>query len=265
YKAGYKLTGIIYLHRITDVRVGGISRRTFNVFRQLCGNTSLSNVLLVTNMWSNPPAPIELEREAELRDHPDFFRPAIEKGARMARRAYKNKESAHEIVRMLLGKQTTTMAIQKELVDQRKELSKTSAGKILERELQLVIERHRIEMEQVRQDMKDAIRERDEQAKRELQNLQVRANAEDARRRRELESIRSGFGDEQARWRKEIEEAKASQRASEVEKRRVRDELETARRAQQQADAAAQRQLRERISQLERDLAKRRGGGCIIA
>ncbi|KAG8718281.1 hypothetical protein FRC09_012904 [Ceratobasidium sp. 395] len=265
YKEGYKLTGIIYLHRITDIRVGGISRRTFNVFRQLCGNSSLSNVLIVTNMWSDPPTPVEIEREIELRDHPDFFQPALLKGAKMARRTHKDQASAHEIVRMLLGKQTTTMTIQKELVDQEKDLAATGAGKILEREPQLMIERHRLEMEQAKQDMEDAVRERDEQAKMDLEKLQTQARADDAKRRQELESMRSGFGKEQARWKQEIEAAKASQRATQAEQDRVRAELERTRNAQRTADAQAQQQLRERIAQLERDLASRRSGGCIIA
>src|ERR1044071_8985616 len=96
YQKGFKLTGIIYMHRITDIRVGGISRRTFNVFRKLCGKDSLSNVLLVTNMWSDPPTPQQIDRETELCTHADFFQPAIEQGATMARRAHKDEQSAHE-------------------------------------------------------------------------------------------------------------------------------------------------------------------------
>ncbi|KAG8684824.1 hypothetical protein FRC08_013466, partial [Ceratobasidium sp. 394] len=58
YENGYRLTGIIYLHRITDGRMGGISRRTFKIFRELCGQKTLGNVLIVTNMWSDPPSDI---------------------------------------------------------------------------------------------------------------------------------------------------------------------------------------------------------------
>ncbi|KAF8601789.1 hypothetical protein BDV93DRAFT_558184 [Ceratobasidium sp. AG-I] len=95
YTSGHKLTRLIYLHRITDIRVGGISRRTFNVFRKLCGKDSLSNVLIVTNMRSDPPTPTELEREAELRDHRDFFQPALQRGATLVRRSHETTESAH--------------------------------------------------------------------------------------------------------------------------------------------------------------------------
>ncbi|KAF9259473.1 hypothetical protein L218DRAFT_947600 [Marasmius fiardii PR-910] len=51
YEEGHKLTGVIYLHRISDLRMGGIARRNFNMFKELCGESSLKNVAIVTNMW----------------------------------------------------------------------------------------------------------------------------------------------------------------------------------------------------------------------
>src|SRR5262245_53143547 len=49
--AGTLLTGIIYLHRITDVRMTNASVRNLTLFRKLCGEDNLSNVILVTNRW----------------------------------------------------------------------------------------------------------------------------------------------------------------------------------------------------------------------
>ncbi|KAG8788693.1 hypothetical protein FRC12_014310 [Ceratobasidium sp. 428] len=262
YQEGYKLTGIIYLQRITDIRVGGISRRTFNLFRKLCGNDSLSNVLIVTNMWSDPPTQIELEREIELRDHEDFFQPALAKGARMMRRAHKDQESAHEVIRMLLGRGTTAMSIQQEIVDEQKELSDTGAGQVLEEELKLVIDRHRAEMQQVKEDMETAVRERDEQTKKELEEWHAQAKLEDEKRTKELESMRKGFGDEQERWQREIEQAKERQRAADQEQRRIREELEATRRREREADERARHELQGRINQLQHDLAHK--PGCII-
>ncbi|QRV92925.1 50S ribosome-binding GTPase [Ceratobasidium sp. AG-Ba] len=259
YQNGYKLTGIIYLHRITDIRVGGISRRTFNVFRKLCGKDSLSNVLIVTNMWSDPPTQEQLDRETELRDHADFFQPALAQGARMVRRTHKTKKSAHEILSMLVGKEQTIMDIQRELVDEKKELALTGAAQVVEGELRAAIEKHRKEMEQVKAEMEAAIRERDEQTQKDLEEWQAQAKAEDEKRAKELESMRKGFGEEQARWKKEIEEARASREAAE----KMRQEIEEARRKQQEADEHNRHQLQQRISQLEQDLANK--PSCIIA
>ena len=48
---GFKLAGVIYIYRISDNRFTGITRRNFEIFRGLCGDETLKNVILVINMW----------------------------------------------------------------------------------------------------------------------------------------------------------------------------------------------------------------------
>jgi chromosome segregation ATPase len=263
YKSGYKLTGIIYLHRITDIRVGGASRRTFSMFRKLCGKDSLSNVLIVTNMWSDPPTPKEFEREAELQYHEDFFQPALAQGASLARRTHMNTESAHEIIRMLLGKEPAIMAVQAELIDQNMELSDTEAGRVLQAELREAAERHKAEMAQVKVEMETAMREQDEQTQKDLEEWQKEADAKEAKRMEEVESMKKGFGDEQAWWRQQIQEAQAKSEAAEARQRAAQMELEEARRREREADEVHRAELRNKIGDLERQIASK--PGCIIS
>jgi hypothetical protein len=44
-----KLTGIIYLHRITDPKITHSTMRNLTMFRKLCGNGSLKNVVPTTS------------------------------------------------------------------------------------------------------------------------------------------------------------------------------------------------------------------------
>ena len=46
-----KLSGIIYLHRITDTRVGGIAWRNLRMLHELVGADKMANVLLVSTRW----------------------------------------------------------------------------------------------------------------------------------------------------------------------------------------------------------------------
>ncbi|KAF8601790.1 hypothetical protein BDV93DRAFT_558185 [Ceratobasidium sp. AG-I] len=245
YQQGHELTGIIYLHRITDIRVGGISRRTFNVFRKLCGKESLSNVLIVTNMWSDPPTERELEREEELRSHLDFFQEALAKGATLVCREPKSPKSAQKIIRLLLKKQPTVMGFQRELVDEKKELSETGAGQVLTQELKLAMERHKAEMQA------------------ELSEWQAEAQAAEAKRQEEMESLKKGFGEEHAKWKKLIDDANAEHEAAEASDRKAREELEEARRMEREAAEHNRREMQEKIAQLERDINSK--GGCLIA
>jgi hypothetical protein len=45
------LSGIIYLHRISDVRMSGSSTKNLRLFRKLCGSDNMTSVTLVTTMW----------------------------------------------------------------------------------------------------------------------------------------------------------------------------------------------------------------------
>jgi hypothetical protein len=89
-----KLSGLIYVHRISDVRMGGISSRNFRMFRKLCGDDTLKNVVIVTNTWSEVGQAKGEMREAELKNK--FFKPALDKGAQMLRHD-NTVQSAHNI------------------------------------------------------------------------------------------------------------------------------------------------------------------------
>ena len=115
YENGRKLSGIVYFHRISDHRMCDISRKNFNMFRKLCGDNSLKNVVIVTNMWSNEIAEIELEREAQLQNDPRLFKPVLETGAKMLRH-YNTEESAQSIIRHLIHSHPEVLQTQKDTV-----------------------------------------------------------------------------------------------------------------------------------------------------
>ena len=61
YKNELKLSGLIYLHRITDDRMTGTATRNLTMMRKLCGDENLKNVLLATTRWEMvyiPAAPL---------------------------------------------------------------------------------------------------------------------------------------------------------------------------------------------------------------
>ncbi|KAI6131371.1 hypothetical protein EDD17DRAFT_1644548 [Pisolithus thermaeus] len=128
YEQDIKLTGVIYLYRITDVRMVGTAQRTFRVFRKLCGESTFGHVLIVTNMWEKERLEIGEAREREL--SAKYFKPALDGGARMIRHDG-TRESALNILRRLLDNNTTSLSIQREIVDEHKQLVHTAAGEEL--------------------------------------------------------------------------------------------------------------------------------------
>jgi hypothetical protein len=53
YTEGFKLSGIVYMHRISDVQVSESTTRSLRMLQRLVGDVTLTNVALVTNMWNS--------------------------------------------------------------------------------------------------------------------------------------------------------------------------------------------------------------------
>lgn len=167
-----KLSGIIYMHRISDFRMGGISRRNFNMFRKLCGEGALKNVLIVTTMWGLVDPAVAESRETELKSDDRLFKPVLDKGAIMVRHD-NTRQMAHAIINRILQNYPLPLQIQKEMVENNMDISETAAAVELDRELAAMAEKHKRELAQIRVEMQEAIAAKDEEAKQELQEMRV--------------------------------------------------------------------------------------------
>ena len=91
-----KLTGLLYLHRISAVRFSGTSLKNLAVFKDLCGDNNLKNVVLVTTMWDEvQDESVGAEWETQLLS--DFWKDMTDHGSRTCRFTG-TRESAWEII-----------------------------------------------------------------------------------------------------------------------------------------------------------------------
>ncbi|SRR5258708_15517269 len=161
YKEKVTLAGMIYMHRISDIRMSGISRRNFRIFRKICGENALTNVVFVTTMWDNLVDMEEGEaRERNLQNMDGFFKDALEKGAKMVRHELQQDatKSAHEILRLIIANRPLPLQIQQELVDQKKPLAKTSAGEEVNRELVTKLEKYEDKVRKIQRKLQGTFR-----------------------------------------------------------------------------------------------------------
>ncbi|KAF8557842.1 hypothetical protein OG21DRAFT_1406255 [Imleria badia] len=133
YRNNVKLTGLLYLHRISDVRFAGTPLRNLAVFKDLCGDGNLKNIVLVTTMWDEvKDQAVGSQREDELLS--DFWKDMIRQGSR-SYRFEGTRDSAWEIINRLElegARQTRIqLQIQVEMVDRGLELHETTAAKTL--------------------------------------------------------------------------------------------------------------------------------------
>lgn len=184
--------GVIYVHRISDFKMGGISMRNLTMFRHLCGDSALANVAIVTNMWGQVSKETGEAREAELANKDKFFKPLLERSARLLRHD-NTLSSAQAIVDSLVHNPPRPLRIQKELVDEGKDVSQTAAGEELNRELAEQAKRNLQELEAVQKEMEEAIRENDGETRKELEIEQRKLQMEISRVQSESRNLATGF------------------------------------------------------------------------
>lgn len=131
YESEVKLAGVIYFHRISDERWRKSNTRSFGWLKRICGEQTLRNVVLTTNMWGNVDPVVGAMRERQLAE--EFVKPALDEGAQLLRH-HNTTESAHDIIRKILKQRRAALQVQQELIDEKKEFDRTTVGEELNRE-----------------------------------------------------------------------------------------------------------------------------------
>lgn len=136
----------------------GSSLRNLKMFRELCGQDPLKNILLVTTRWGIAEQVDAIQakrREEQLRTDTKFWASMIAGGARMAR-FEDTRESATQLITSLQNCQPVALQIQSELVDQDKSLSQTSAGITVNEEMILLEKHYKDEVSKLVRELADA-------------------------------------------------------------------------------------------------------------
>lgn len=260
YGAGVKLSGILYLHRISDFRVGGVNRRNFNMFRKLCGDETLKNVLLVTTMWSNVDLNTGERREEELQKDDILFKPVIDKGAQLVRHD-NTLESAQAILYRLVRNHPKALRIQKELVDEKKDIENTGAGEVLAKELAAVMRKHREELKAVQEEMNEAIAAKDMETNQELEEVRRKLDEDMAKVEADRERLSREYASQKQEADEKLQEIQRQleNESRERERRQAElDHLQSKLNDRSRSDRE-QQQLREQLEDLRRNPPRRKG------
>jgi hypothetical protein len=106
------LTGIIYTHRISDIRPKhGSTLKQLQNFAGIYGEEGLPHIVLMTTMWSTVRPDEGLRWEGQLKSHNDLWLPLLNLGATISR--FNNSyDSAWDIVETLEKKRDHRIKLQ---------------------------------------------------------------------------------------------------------------------------------------------------------
>ncbi|KAF9561427.1 hypothetical protein CPC08DRAFT_603296, partial [Agrocybe pediades] len=148
YRHRKVLGGVIYLHDISSDRFSGTARRNLEMFNLMCGDAALGKVIIGTTKWGRTPAEIGRKHDNELKGV--HWEPMLAKGAR-TRRFDDSYDSALSFIRDILRHKLLEvyLQIQTEIVDDKKIIPETRAGKELRFTLEevLAMQRRMAELE----------------------------------------------------------------------------------------------------------------------
>ncbi|KAH9939950.1 hypothetical protein B0H21DRAFT_755253, partial [Amylocystis lapponica] len=162
YKKGQNsISGVVYLHPMTENRLVGSDKRNYDLFQHLCGDEAFPNTMILTNKWHMVNKEVGIKLERELSSRAMFFKPALDGGSQLLRlddapaATRSDASDARKIVRKFFDRPPIPLLIQRELADKRLRLSRTIAGIKLLDHLASMEQRLLKDLQDVRQDMRE--------------------------------------------------------------------------------------------------------------
>ena len=124
-----RVAGIIYLHDITQKRMFGTARKNLDMFRKLCGDEALKNVVIGTTKWDDVSLEVGKQHEQRLQDK--YWKEMFQQGS-VTMRVHADFTSAWKITNHILkNDRVEFVRIQEELLELQKDISETDAGRTL--------------------------------------------------------------------------------------------------------------------------------------
>lgn len=156
YKKDMKLSGIIYLHPISDTRVTHHATKNLQMFQKLTGEKNLKNVVLATSMWDKVTEDVGAARETELKDK--FWKVLLAFGAK-AQRYDGTEAGARRLCAGVLENKPFYLQLQEEMGKDNKALRDTAAGREVVAELARLRVEHRREVAEMEALMRSSAEE----------------------------------------------------------------------------------------------------------
>jgi hypothetical protein len=134
YEQKSRLIGVLYLHDITNARMGGTAVRNVKMFNSVVGEAAAKNVVIVTTKWDLIDAKAGEERQKELAADEQFFGNILKQGATL--QPFVKGDNPMRLIEKIIKEH---QRINIHIVDQMKKgmkLNETDAGKVLNKDIE---------------------------------------------------------------------------------------------------------------------------------
>ena len=157
-----KVTGVIYVHAITEPRMRGSAMKNLRMFRQVVGDENMRHCCLVTTKWSKQNEDLSHSREDELRNGDTFWKPLLKRGATI-KRFNDTEKSAMDIIAPFTMCDRFLMKLTKEYNLEGKQLDMTDAGREVSDDMEKAKKAHKEEISLLKEERERALKDKDDE------------------------------------------------------------------------------------------------------
>jgi len=184
HRTGFNLSGLVYLHRITDGRLQGSGLRALKVFKAMCGEHCYSSMVMATTRWDEITGSAGSDHQDELVNNDAFWGDIVAGGGRVMPLHWNNASSLAIIDHILEEPRRLTLAIQSELASGNLALHETAAGSIIYEDYHKLKLQWEKQIQDTEIELDTAVREHHDRnqidCRNEIEDLKTRVNARTA-------------------------------------------------------------------------------------
>lgn len=129
-----RLSGVIYLHPITDTRVQGTALRSLNVLKTMCGPENYSGLIMATTRWDEIMKMQETNarsRQLELGDKDRFWGDIKRGGGHVTTLSTSRNDALSLLEHISNNKFKFPLAFERQLIIEKRPISETDTGRLL--------------------------------------------------------------------------------------------------------------------------------------
>ncbi|EUC44407.1 hypothetical protein COCMIDRAFT_98324 [Bipolaris oryzae ATCC 44560] len=202
-----RLSGIIYLHCITNNRLPGTALRALDTFKKMCGTEAFKGVILATTMWDM--VSVRDLAKAEKR-HEEFYEKIrhdiIEHGGKLVRLSAVEIDAVKIVHHITQKNRRLTLRFQRQLVDENRLIYETEAGQVLYEDLNKRYQSLQIMADEAHRRMDEIVSTGRREALRELSETTSEMAGDIRLVEEDIERTKIAFGSIREKWEKIIDQ-----------------------------------------------------------
>lgn len=206
HERGIRLSGIIYLHCITNNRLPGTAVRALDAFKKMCGTEAFKGVILATTMWDM--VSVKDLAKAEKR-HEEFSEKVrhdvIEHGGKLVRLSAVEIDAVKILHHIVQKNRRLTLRFQRQLVDENRLIYETEAGQVLYKDLNKRYQSLQIMADEAHRRMDEIVSTGRREALRELSEATSEMAGDIRLVEEDIERTKVAFGGVRKKWEKIID------------------------------------------------------------